>query len=55
MHILDVSTNVFVKASNRSKLKDFANENPLFQNYIVLKEEVQNLLNQLSYLIKKGL
>lgn len=24
MHILDVSTNVFVKASNRSKLKDFA-------------------------------
>ena len=37
------------------KLKDYANENPLFQNYIILKEEVQNLLNQLSYLIKKGL
>ena len=25
MHILDVSTNIFVNASNRSKLKDFAN------------------------------
>lgn len=37
------------------ELKDYANENPLFQNYIILKEEVQNLLNQISYLIKKGL
>ena len=37
------------------KLKDYASENPLFQNYIILKEEVQNLLNQISYLIKKDL
>lgn len=37
------------------KLKDFASENPLFQNYIQLKEEVQNLLNQISYFIKKDL
>ena len=37
------------------KLLDIAKENPLLQNYISLKEELQELLNQVSSLIKKDL
>ncbi len=36
-------------------LKETIKNNPLFQNYLSLKEDVQNLLNQVSALIKKDL
>lgn len=36
-------------------LKDSTKDNPLFQNYLSLKEDVQDLLNQISSLIKKNL
>ena len=36
-------------------LKETTKENPIFQNYISIKEEVQDLLNQVSSIIKKDL